>query len=170
MASVRHDLGIAHEVKPEALGEPGQRTFRVVATAEGGSAVIWMEKEQLSALALSVQGYLREVGDPPGPGMAPALRPSSPRSFDFKATALALLYDSERGLFGVAAYDATDAESDTATLLWWLSRSQVERLADEALAVVSAGRPICPLCSRPMDATGHFCPHHNGHQVAEGHL
>ena len=30
--------------------------------------------------------------------------------------------------------------------------------------VVAAGRPRCPLCSRPMEADGqHFCPGSDGH-------
>ena len=29
--------------------------------------------------------------------------------------------------------------------------------------VVRAGRPVCPLCGRPMDPDGHACPKTNGH-------
>jgi uncharacterized repeat protein (TIGR03847 family) len=30
-----------------------------------------------------------------------------------------------------------------------------------ATRVVAAGRPICPVCGRPMDPSGHFCPRNN---------
>jgi uncharacterized repeat protein (TIGR03847 family) len=32
-----------------------------------------------------------------------------------------------------------------------------------ALAIVSAGRPPCPLCGQPLDPQGHLCPRRNGH-------
>jgi uncharacterized repeat protein (TIGR03847 family) len=35
--------------------------------------------------------------------------------------------------------------------------------ASGALAVVQAGRPPCPQCGAPLDATGHFCPRRNGY-------
>ena len=31
--------------------------------------------------------------------------------------------------------------------------------------VIRAGRPPCPLCGNPLDATGHICPRKNGHYV-----
>lgn len=35
--------------------------------------------------------------------------------------------------------------------------------ASGALEVVRAGRPPCPLCGTPLEATGHFCIGRNGH-------
>ena len=33
-----------------------------------------------------------------------------------------------------------------------------------ARRVIAAGRPSCPLCSMPLDATGHVCPRQNGYR------
>jgi len=33
-----------------------------------------------------------------------------------------------------------------------------------AVAVISAGRPPCPLCDQPLDARGHICPRANGYR------
>jgi uncharacterized repeat protein (TIGR03847 family) len=41
------------------------------------------------------------------------------------------------------------------------ARSFVQRAAQ----VVASGRPPCPLCGQPLDATGHICPRRNGHYV-----
>jgi hypothetical protein len=38
-------------------------------------------------------------------------------------------------------------------------------LSDYALQVVASGRPICPLCGRPIDHGGHFCPRTDGHAM-----
>ena len=36
--------------------------------------------------------------------------------------------------------------------------------ASGAIAVVQAGRPPCPMCGAPLEATGHFCTRRNGYQ------
>jgi uncharacterized repeat protein (TIGR03847 family) len=33
-----------------------------------------------------------------------------------------------------------------------------------ARRVVAAGRPPCPLCSQPLDPSGHVCPRQNGYR------
>ena len=35
---------------------------------------------------------------------------------------------------------------------------------ERARRVIAAGRPSCPLCSMPLDATGHVCPRQNGYR------
>ncbi len=158
-------------MRPEWLGKPGQRTFRVVVRAERGEATVWLEKEQMAALAMSIEAVLQEA---PGEGsIAEPPRSASAgekRSVEFKAAALAIVFDSPRRTFGVLAYDADDASTQTATLAWWLTRDQAERLAEEAAEVVASGRPVCPLCHRPKDPSGHVCTQTNGHQAAKGHL
>ena len=171
MNKSRHDLGVAQRLKAEALGVPGQRTFRILVEAERGSATIWMEKQQLSALALSIKGFIRELGEHPQ-GVAPtaAPRPAKEPYFDFKASNLGLGYDEGRSLFAVLAYDREDSESDTATLICWALKAEAEELADEALEIVVAGRPLCSLCGGPIDPEGHMCPRSNGHGPVVEHL
>ena len=45
------------------------------------------------------------------------------------------------------------------------TRSQMRALGEHALEVVAKGRPICPLCGRPIDREGHFCPRTDGHAM-----
>jgi len=35
--------------------------------------------------------------------------------------------------------------------------------ADKGLKIVSAGRPLCDLCEKPIDTEGHLCERKNGH-------
>lgn len=171
MARARRDLGPVRSVTPESLGKPGQRTFRVVIRADGGEATVWLEKEHMAALAMSIQAVLEEapgegsVAEPPG-----SVARAETRAVEFKAAALAIVYDSPRRTFGVLAYDADDASTNTATLAWWLTRAQARQLAEEAAEIVSSGRPICPLCHRPKDPEGHMCTETNGHQPAKDHF
>jgi uncharacterized repeat protein (TIGR03847 family) len=160
----QHDLGRAGVLKPEALGQPGHRTFRFNVEAERGSAHIWVEKGQMSALAEAIQKFLEETKLPP---------PSRPRTgqvetlpepfYELRAASLGLAYDEGTGLFAVLAYTQEDFQEDRATVILWASKAQVEAMAEESLHVVSAGRPVCPLCKQPMDPEGHACVRSNGH-------
>jgi uncharacterized repeat protein (TIGR03847 family) len=44
-----------------------------------------------------------------------------------------------------------------------ITAGQARAFAERALRIVSSGRPACPLCGLPLDATGHVCPRQNGH-------
>jgi uncharacterized repeat protein (TIGR03847 family) len=44
-----------------------------------------------------------------------------------------------------------------------LTPIRARAFAERALRTVAAGRPPCPLCGQPLDATGHLCPRRNGY-------
>jgi len=44
-----------------------------------------------------------------------------------------------------------------------ITRGQAAAFVERANELMKAGRPSCPLCSRPMDPEGHVCPRSNGH-------
>jgi uncharacterized repeat protein (TIGR03847 family) len=44
-----------------------------------------------------------------------------------------------------------------------LSPLRVRAFVERAIRVVTAGRPPCPLCGRPLDPGGHICPRRNGY-------
>ena len=167
MKEARHDLGIASILKAEALGTPGKRTFRLFVEGERGSALVWLEKEQLSALALAIKKVLEEFPEDPlkKPPRDPARSVRVP-SFDFKAVNLGLAYDEQRAVFALLAYDTEGAKADQATLLLLASRRAADTLADQAMEVVAAGRPTCMLCRQPMDPGGHMCVRSNGHKAS----
>lgn len=171
MEQARHNLGTAKTIKAEALGEPGKRTFRILVEAENGTASIWMEKEQLSALAMSIKSHVDDTAKPVRQNVTmPAETASAEPSFDLKIANLALTFDEGTGRFGILAYDADDVEKQTATLIFWSPKAQAEEMAKQAIEIVASGRPTCPLCHRPMDNEGHACPNQNGHGTITGHL
>jgi hypothetical protein len=43
------------------------------------------------------------------------------------------------------------------------NREQMQALSRQALDVVAAGRPRCPLCNTPLTGPTHWCPRSNGH-------
>lgn len=57
-------------------------------------------------------------------------------------------------------------EEDTDALVVRLGPAAASAFARRCAAVVSAGRPPCPFCGRPLDPAGHLCPRANGYRPA----
>ena len=149
----------------EALGEPGERTFRILVDSGTSSAILWVEKEQLLQLAMAIQQLLStlpEQQDAPGEHAAAQQTPGQ-NNLDFKVEKLALGYDTERGSVVIDAFDP-EGEQGPAAVRLWVRQEQVKEFSGEALRACAAGRPLCPLCGNPSDATGHICPRINGHR------
>jgi uncharacterized repeat protein (TIGR03847 family) len=159
----------------EAVGVPGQRTFRLLVSAGGRYAHLWLEKEQLQALAEAIGRLLLEIDASQGKDLRPERNidsPPKPGDFpsepeiDFHVGALTLRYVSDRDRIALDASDS-GAEEDAAPEFRCLAtKNQMEALQNASLEVISAGRPRCPLCGTPLPAAGipHFCPPTNGHQ------
>ena len=166
MAEPKVEFTSLTSLQAEAIGEPGQRTFRVVADSGDSSAVIWLEKEQLFQLAMAINQLLatqpegRTGGSVAGDDM-----PST--HVEFKAAELVLGHEGTMGRFIIDAKDVESTEGDPPAIRLWGERSQFSDFAKEALRVCAAGRPICPLCGSPIDASGHRCPRSNGHGLLD---
>ena len=162
----------------DAIGEPGHRRFRLLAEApEGRSAVLWLEKEQLWTLGLSIKGLLarseegnRRTGEP-SPEVEQVVEPSVAfgHQVDLQVGRLGVGYDGRQELYIVTAFSVESVESDQKMpdVSLMASHSEMDALAEEAFRVCAAGRPLCPLCAAPMDPEGHVCPRHNGHARLE---
>jgi uncharacterized repeat protein (TIGR03847 family) len=173
MADAKVDFTRISRLDPESVGEPGQRTFRIIAESDSSIADVWLEKEQLFQLALAVHQLLatvREGEDAAAASSAPVEREADPLTrVDFKAGRLALRHEDSHGMFIIEAHDmdapqVLDEDSPPDVALW-AGRSMIERFADLALRLCAAGRPLCPLCGAPMDPEemgGHKCPRVNG--------
>lgn len=169
MPEPSYEFGPVSRLDAEAIGEPGKRTFRLVIDSPGGSAILWMEKEQLLELSLSIKralGMLEEERDAElQPIMTPVRSEDSlgGEPVEFKIGKQILEYDKEERLFRFWNHDVEDETNETAKLVFEATSEQVTRLSDDALSVCAAGRPICPLCHAPIDPDGHFCSRSNGH-------
>lgn len=149
----------------EAIGEPGQRRFRLLAVVDGETSIIWMEKQQLDALGRALEQVLKSL-----PEGAPDLgEGSAPVDFDlntrrqFRVGRMELGFDQERERLVVIAHDVeTDSDEDPG-FMCRLTRAQARDLSADAATVVAAGRPRCVLCGQPMQPGQHACPQQNGH-------
>jgi uncharacterized repeat protein (TIGR03847 family) len=161
MADAKNEFTSVSSIKPESIGEPGKRTFRIVVNSASSSAAIWLEKEQLFQLGLAIQQIVANLPTERGTtGSPPTQSEASPLTrLDFKVVKMFMNYDKAKRLFII---DAHDSDDDEATVRVWVDEQQINEFAQEALKLCAAGRPICPLCARPMDPEGHHCARTNG--------
>ncbi len=164
-----HDFGKVDTLEAEAIGEPGQRTFRLRIRNQSDAAAIWLEKEQLAALSLAIRQILAQLsgGKMTEPRPPTALSPDFPSdlSVDFKVGRLGLGYDDSEGTLSLFAYEVAEGQEEDSPpfFICRASQEQSRAFCDMADAAVMAGRPICPLCGGPIDREGHVCPRSNGH-------
>lgn len=161
------DFDRAELLEPEAIGEPGQRTFRLRVRSGSETASLWLEKEQLAALTLAIRQLLeqttsKEPTAEPGPPPPTEDFPEQPQ-VDFKIGRLGIGYNEAQRMVVIFAYAQDEAEDAPPAFACQVSRSQCRTFAERAEEVVSAGRPICLLCGGPIDHEGHKCARRNGH-------
>lgn len=160
------------------VGEPGQRTFYLQARSGGLLTSVVVEKAQVAALAERLEEILdsvvRRTG---GQASVPAVTPEKvddlgpldlPLDDEFRVGTLAMTWlADEQQVELIASEGVTDEDEEEETpsgpsLTVRLSGAAARAFISRARAVVSAGRPPCPLCMQPLDPGGHICPRQNG--------
>ena len=169
MSDAKAEFTNVSSLKAEALGEPGQRTFRILVDSESSSAVLWLEKEQLFQLAVAITQLSAIVPDKePARSLELDAREVAPATFlEFKLGKLALGHDGRIGMFIIDAHDVEGDDEAPPTVRVYSGGQQMAAFAQQALQVCAAGRPLCPLCGAPIDQDGHRCPRTNGHVFEE---
>lgn len=179
MANYLYDLNPVQHIIADAIGEPGQRTFFLQARAGAQLVSIVLEKQEVGSLAVSVLQLLEELEKMhPGLRMATqnkkALRPEHPMDPLFRVGQLSIGYDEEEDKIWLIAKAAmmndenqlVDPSSDDVPGVRFIaSREQMRAMSEHALEVIGQGRPVCPLCGRPIDRNGHFCARTDGHAM-----
>jgi uncharacterized repeat protein (TIGR03847 family) len=161
-----------------AVGPPGQRVFYLQSRDGARLVTLKVEKEHVRALAEYLGGLLARVKGASGAAGGPAelIEPLEPA---WDVGALAVGYDESQDRVVVEASELIEAteeeggpesgpepegpEPDPAMARFRITRAQAAAFVERAGELMKAGRPTCPVCSRPMDPEGHVCPRSNGH-------
>ncbi|MFT4009995.1 MAG: DUF3090 domain-containing protein [Nocardioidaceae bacterium] len=166
------------------VGEPGQRTFFLQARSGPRLTSVALEKQQVTVLAERLDELLDQVMRDPTSGLVPAAAPAElidngpldqPIQEEFRAGTMTLAWDPEIQRVAIEVFPIAEqdpAQEDPAQeadepeydemLLVRLTAGAARAFAKRALSVVAAGRPPCPFCGGPLDASGHLCPRANG--------
>ena len=132
------------------------------------SASLWIEKEQVAALALALRRLMEQTKSTEEPVEPEAVMggsfPEMP-DVEFRPIRLGIGHDERATSISIFAYGEDTAEDDdpTPTFSCQISRGQARAFAQRAEEIVNAGRPVCVLCGVPIDETGHKCLRRNGH-------
>jgi uncharacterized repeat protein (TIGR03847 family) len=158
------------------VGEPGHRIFYIQAAQDGSVATLRLEKQQVAALAEYLAGILADLPDAEAePARVDLVEPVLA---EWVVGSLAVAYEEATDRILLVAEEIVEVDEptedepapeplldpddlDTATARFRLTRDQVSSFIRRAAELVVSGRPICPLCGRPIDPDGHACPRLN---------
>lgn len=167
------------------VGEPGERTFYLQASGGGRLVSVVLEKVQVSLLAEKLDELLGEANRRFGVPAAEAASATvdndplaAPVEEEFRVGTLGLAFDVDTSTVVIEAIEVGETESEGEEgeeaedeepaehldrLRVRITPEETRAFIERARRVVAAGRPPCPLCGQPLDATGHICPRHNGY-------
>ncbi|MEZ4708498.1 MAG: DUF3090 domain-containing protein [Caldilineaceae bacterium] len=180
MTQFTYDLNPVHHIIVDAIGEPGARTFFIQGSARREVVNLVLEKEEVTNLAINLLQLLEELEQKfphldSASGDNQTLHLEHPIEPTFRIGQLILGYDEQEDMIWLIAkalvfseetgsvLDPDDERVPVARMV--ATRDQMRAMGEHALEVVSQGRPVCPLCNRPINRTGHFCPRRDGHAV-----
>lgn len=159
------DLGPAERIVAGAVGEPGRRRFYLQIHTGGEATSLLAEKQQVAALAEQGLRILaaRDIGSEQEAVdrlVARGLTVEDPGDGNerFRVGEISIaLGNAELLIVEISSVEEDDGVS------FVIAPEQFRAMAQVALEVVAAGRPLCPWCQFPMDPDGHACPARNGH-------
>jgi uncharacterized repeat protein (TIGR03847 family) len=161
------DIGLVDAVDAQAIGPPGQRTFRLRAQAGHNRASLWLEKESLATLGRAISQLLADRSQERGRRgeVAPTLEDFDEGNVEIGVARLGIDFRENPERVVLVADDREDLErGNVPSFRMEITRAMALALVDSIPGIVGAGRPVCPLCQRPLeDGVEHFCPRTNGH-------
>lgn len=176
MANYLYDLNPVQHIIADAIGEPGQRTFFLQARAGSQLVSVVLDKQEVGSLAVSVLQLLEEL-EKIHPGLPTIARskktvhPEHPMDPLFRVGQLSFGYDEDEDMIWLIAKAlmvneenqvVDPSRDDVPGVRFVANREQMRVMSEHALEVIGQGRPVCPLCGRPIDRNGHFCARTDG--------
>ncbi len=155
------------------IGAPGEREFYFQIRQKNMIVSLATEKSQAAALAERITTMIREIkksaplsGVNAGPLDDQPLE--LPLDSEFVVGAIGIAFDPSLLEIEISfrAEDADEVEGDDPgpVVEIHLDLSTALAFAQRTLALVAAGRPLCPFCISPIDPKGHLCPRANGYR------
>lgn len=154
-----------------AVGKPGERVFFLQAREGGRLITLKCEKGQVRALGDYLSGLITKLGAPKGTvptemDLLPFAEPA------WIVASLGVGYDEEHERIIVDAHELFEEEEEgqrageePASGRVRITLEQAQSFVERAKELMKGSRPSCPVCSGPIDPTGHVCPRSNGHVV-----
>jgi uncharacterized repeat protein (TIGR03847 family) len=155
------------------IGAPGEREFYFQIRQKNILVSLATEKSQASALAERIITIIREIKkSAPLNAVKAALVDDLPLELpldsEFAVGAIGISFDPSLLEIEISfrAEDVEEIEDESAGPIVeiHLDLSMALAFAQRTMALVAAGRPLCPFCISPIDPRGHLCPRANGYR------
>ncbi|QRY64127.1 DUF3090 domain-containing protein [Gordonia sp. PDNC005] len=164
------------------VGVPGDRTFFLQVSQDQRVMSVELEKQQVLILADRLGYLLDEVARRFGASVPPETEQvadteplANPIDAEFRVGSMGLGWDAEASSVVVELLAITeqpldesvildDTEEGPDTVRVFLSADAARQFSARSMRVIAAGRPLCPLCTMPLDASGHICARSNGYK------
>lgn len=147
------------------VGVPGKRTFFLVMGEKEQWLRLWLEKEQLSALALAIDQLVFTLQSEhirlPGEAKGPPLSDDTPSGFplvELEVDQITLSYEQKKAAMDLSVHVLGPRRQHPSEVYCPATLAQLKKLSSQAKSICAAGRPRCTLCGSPIDPTGHNCP------------
>ena len=168
------DLETPDHFTAGAIGAPGQRVFYLQGREGAQLVTLKCEKEHVGALAEHLASMLAKL--PAGASPQAPADLVEPVEAAWAVGSLGVGYDDARNRIVIVASEAGEQDEEEeegrpqpteerASARFAITHVQAAAFVERARRLVRAGRPICPMCSGPIDRSGHVCPRSNGHVV-----
>lgn len=154
------------------IGAPGEREFYFQVRQGNVLVSLATEKSQAAALAERVTTIIREIKKS-APLSAVKAAPIDdqplelPLDSEFVVGAIGIAFDPSLLEIEISfrAEESEDGEDESGPVVQiHLDLSMALGFAQRTMALVAAGRPLCPFCISPIDPRGHLCPRANGYR------
>ena len=155
------------------IGAPGEREFYFQVRQKNILISLATEKSQATALAERITTIIREIKkSAPLSAVKPAPIDDQPLELpldsEFAVGAIGIAFDPAlleiEISFRAEDPDEIDDEDLGPMVEIHLDLSMALAFAQRTMALVAAGRPLCPFCISPIDPKGHLCPRANGYR------
>lgn len=155
------------------IGAPGEREFYFQIRQKNILISLATEKAQATALAERITTIIREIKkSAPLSAVNPAPVDDQPLELpldsEFVVGAIGIAFDPSLLEIEISfrAEDADEVEDEASgpVVEIHLDLSMALAFAQRTMALVAAGRPLCPFCISPIDPRGHLCPRANGYR------
>jgi uncharacterized repeat protein (TIGR03847 family) len=159
------------------IGAPGEREFYFQVRQKNILVSLATEKSQATALAERISTIIREIKKSAplsavNPGPADDQPLELPLDSEFVVGAIGIAFDpasleievSFRAEDSDSLSDEADDDDSGPLVEIHLDLSMALAFAQRTMALVAAGRALCPFCISPIDPKGHLCPRANGYR------
>lgn len=136
------------------LGPRGERVFYLQGRGDGQLVSLRLEKQQVATLADYLERMMADLPEATIGPLPADLTMREPVVSAWTVGQMGVAYAADDDRLIVIAEEMLDDEDDDeiepASARFVLRREQVVGLIDRARDIVSAGRPPCPYCGRPL--------------------